>query len=135
MKKYIQTLFLVFTTIIAFNAKVHAQTIWTLSQTVGNVDCYYRLTPCNADTVVFLKFVNRNNSSKTVSWKEVFDTQFAGGVIGFFGRRQMTLSPGTTEQSVCGDVLYPDCLILPSEVSAIYVAKIYRFSFADITVN
>ena len=135
MKKNIKSLIFIFITAIALNAKVHAQTTWHLSQSVGNVDFYYSISACNADTVVLLKFVNNNSGNVTVTWKEVFETQFGSGIVGYYGPKQMILVPGTTEQTNCSSSDLPDCIILPTEVHPTYVAQIRNFGFADITVN
>jgi hypothetical protein len=135
MKKYIKSLIFIFITFIAINARVNAQTTWHLSQSVGNVDFYYSITTCNADSAVLLKFVNNNSGSVTVTWKEVFETQYGSGLPGYFGTKQMTLAPGITEQANCSSTTCAKCLITADRVNPGYMAKIYSFSFADITVN
>jgi hypothetical protein len=135
MKKYIKALMLIFIIAIAVNAKVYAQTTWQLSQTKGNVEFYYSMSTCNDNTVVLLKFVNKNKSSVTVKWKEVFETQFGAGVVGVFGEKQLTLVPGTTEQTNCSSTLNPKCIVRGDQVHPAYIAKIQKFNFSEIIVN
>jgi hypothetical protein len=136
MKKYIKALMLIFIIAIAVNAKVYAQTTWQLSQTKGNVEFYYSMSTCNDNnTVVLLKFVNKNKTNVTVKWKEVFETQFGAGVEGVFGVKEMTLVPGTTEQTNCSSTLNPKCIVRGDQVHPAYIAKIQKFNFAEIIVN
>jgi len=135
MKKYIKALMLIFIIAIALNAKVHAQAAWRLSQSKGNVDFYYSISTCNADTVVLLKFVNKNSVSVKVGWKEVFETQYGKGMAGYSGAKQMTIAPGVTEETNCLSASKPDCIIRSDEVHPAYIARIRNFSFAEITVN
>jgi hypothetical protein len=135
MKKYIKALMLIFIIAIALNAKVYAQTTWQLSQTKGNVEFYYSMSTCNDNTVVLLKFVNKNKSNVTVKWKEVFETQFGAGIVGVLGAKEMTLVPGTTEQTNCSSTINPKCIVRGDQVHPAYIAKIQKFSFSEIIVN
>lgn len=136
--KTIKKLFLV-TALLALTAmseKAQAQVTWTLSQTVNNVDFYYSIQTCGTDTVVFLKFENNNSNSVSITWNEVFETQYGAGQPRWDGlQQQLTLSSGITLQNDCVDVTTPQCLISPFEVSAAYPASVYSFAFAAITVT
>ncbi len=136
MKTKIKLLYLIALAIMtAASEKTNAQTLWTLSQTVSNVDFYYSMNVCASDTVVFLKFENNNTGNVTITWDEVFETQAGPGIVGFYGPKVLTLAPGITEQVDCVATIYPDCLILTSEVSPAYPAVILSFGFANVTVN
>ena len=134
MKTNIFICFIAFASIL-WVGNAQAQTQWTLGQSTGNVEFYYSITACGADSVVFLKFVNSNNTGVKVTWNEVFDTQEEAGAKGYFGPKTLVLQPGTTEQSDCSSVDCPDCLILPTEVSPAYPANIRHFAFSDVTVH
>lgn len=112
-----------------------AQVNWTLSQSVGNVDFYYSIQTCGSDTVVFLKFVNNNTASVTVSWNELFDSQAGAAQPSHYSTRQLTIAPGVTQQADCLDTTCPDCLILPEEMMQTYKAVVTGFAFAAITVT
>jgi hypothetical protein len=107
---------------------------WILDKTVSNVDFYYMISECDGKKVVFLKFVNRNNSKVKVSWKEVFSTQFEKKREGFKGKKELVLSKGETSESACNQVNVKECFVLPSEVSATYLAEISSFTFSDVQV-
>ena len=77
MKKIIQLLMLaaVFTltgfTLTGFTPAgeiAQAQTTWIPLDTVNNVEFYYHQSSCSGDTVLFLKVVNNNIDSVTVTW-------------------------------------------------------------------
>jgi hypothetical protein len=135
MKKQIIKMFLVaaFTAVAGFNYDARAQVAWTLSQSVGNVDCYYSITQCGSDNVVFLKFVNNNSGSATISWNEVFTTQAGTGQQSGV-TKQLTLAPGTTMQIDCADSSHPECLIGPADITVTYLAVISDFNFSNISV-
>jgi hypothetical protein len=108
---------------------------WILDKTVSNVDFYYLISECEGKKVVFLKFINRNNSKVKVSWKEIFSTQFEKNRAGYKGPKQLVLSKGETAQTNCNQVNIKECLVQPSEVSTTYLAEITSFSFSDVQVS
>jgi hypothetical protein len=120
---------------LALSGSSHAQSPWVLSQSKGNVELYYRIDVCGADSVVFLKFVNNNPAVVTVHWKELFDTQLEAGAAGFSGAKTLVLPPGVTEGNDCSQNTLPDCVILPAEVSPAYQAQIRGFAFTDIVIE
>jgi hypothetical protein len=117
------------------NERVQGQVTWTLSQTVSQVDCYYSLTVCDGKSAVFLKFVNNNAQSVTISWDEVFSTQMRTNAPGNPGAKQLFLPPGTTAPSGCADTGLPACIILGGDVSPTYVADISAFNFVNVSVQ
>ena len=108
---------------------------WVFHQTVNNVDFYHMLANCDGKKVVLLKFNNRNNHKVKVSWKEAFDTQFKKGEEGFAGKKILTVAPGETFASGCGDSRYKDLLIMPAQVSPTYIAEISAFEFKELKVS
>jgi hypothetical protein len=108
---------------------------WILDQTVENVECYHMLFNCEGRTVVILKFKNKNKSNVTISWKEVFDTQFQKGLTGILGEKQLVLAPGETGQYDCGTPKFKECITRGEQVSPAYYAEIKQFSFIDIAVT
>ncbi len=108
---------------------------WVFHQTVINVDFYHMLANCDGKKVVLLKFNNRNNHKVKVSWKEVFSTQFNKDVEGFAGKKILTVAPGETFASGCGDTKNKDLLILPAQVVPTYIAEIAAFEFKELKVS
>jgi len=111
------------------------QVQWVLGQTVSNVNFYYSIETCGADTIVLLKFENTNSQPVTVSWNEQFDTQLYQQAIGYYGTKTLVLPTGITEDTNCASVTIPECIIFPNEVDPSYFAEIAAFSFVAINVT
>ena len=108
---------------------------WILHSTIRNVDFYYRISDCNGNNVVFLKFNNRNGKEVKISWKEIFKTQFDTQKEGFKGTKQLSLPPGETAASDCASSSVKQCIVFASQVTPAYNAEIRQFSFKNITVT
>ena len=108
---------------------------WVFHQTVNNVDFYHMLANCDGKKVVLLKFNNRNNHKVKVSWKEVLTTQFDKEVESYGGKKVVTITPGETFASSCGDNKHKDLLIMPAQVVPTYIAEISAFQFKELKVS
>ena len=108
---------------------------WILDTTVNGVEFYHSIQECNGKKAVFLKFNNRNSYQVKVSWKEVFATQQEAKVEGGKGQKEMIIPTGVTVPASCTDNINRKNIVLPSEVSPMYVAEIRGYSFKDIQVT
>ena len=109
---------------------------WVLNKSVGNVDLYYKISDCNGEKVIFLKFDNKNNYDVKVAWKEaVADKTFGKVVECYYGEKQLTLAPGVTSQDGCGSVASPECLInLKTAIPTLPVDPL-NLEFKDVNVS
>lgn len=108
---------------------------WIYDKTVDGVHFSHSIADCSGKKVVFLKFENKNIYQVEVSWKEVFETQVDAATEGFSGSKTMTIPSGITMPAGCADAANKKNIILPSEVSPLYVAVIKKFDFKDIHVT
>ncbi len=109
---------------------------WIFDKSVGNVDFYHKISNCQGQNVVFLKFENNNKHNVKISWKEVFVTQQEEAKKeGFKSEKKLTLIPGQTEASGCEDTINKACIILPEQAFPTHKVAILQFEFKDITVN
>lgn len=110
---------------------------WTLDQSTGNVDFYYRIDNCSGQKAVLLRIVNRNDYEVQVNWKEFFtDANTRRTIEGFASEKELTLAAGrTVEARSCSDYDMAECLTLSSLVSPTSVVRIQDFEFRSVTVN
>lgn len=117
------------------NTTAHPTGEWVLDKTVSNVDFYHSITICNGKPVVFLKFINRNTGKVKVGWKEIFVTRTKARVLGFNGKKELLLAPGTTTPADCTDASNKKIVIHGGDVDPMSVVEITNFIFQDISVD
>ena len=109
---------------------------WVLDKSVSNVDLYYKISECNGEKVIFLKFDNKNNYDVKVAWKEAVADKVFGNVVDCYnGDKQLTLSPGITVQEDCNSALFPECRINVKNAIPTHVADPSSLEFKDVTVS
>ena len=108
---------------------------WKADATVNNVTFYHVVSDCNGRKVVLLKFVNKNTSAMTVSWKETVKTQMRPAENAFRGEQRLTLPPGETLVQDCSSISCKACVLTPEQVNPTYLAQILDYSFKDIKVT
>lgn len=52
--------------------QTYGQDDWQLAASKEGVEAYYRISTCNNESVVFLKFVNTTDQAVTISWHEEY---------------------------------------------------------------
>jgi hypothetical protein len=109
---------------------------WVLDKSVGNVDLYYKISECNGEKVIFLKFDNKNTYSVKVAWKEaVTDKTFGKEVDCYYGEKNLTLAPGVTLQDGCGSVLVPECQINLKTAIPTHPVDPLNLEFKEVTIS
>ena len=108
---------------------------WILDKSIDNVDFYYSITTCNGESVVFLKFDNKNTYDVKISWEESFiTTQVKEKRNGFNGVKNLVLHRGITAQEDCENIRYKECFILPVQVNPAYKPIVEVFEYKSIQV-
>jgi hypothetical protein len=109
---------------------------WVLNKSVGNVDLFYKISECNGEKVIFLKFDNKNDYSVKITWKEAIADKVFGNVVDCHnGDKQLTLSPGITVQDDCTSALSPECRINVQNAIPTHVADPFGLEFKNVTVS
>ncbi len=121
---------------IAFAQVGENKEAWVFDKTVDNVAFYHKITTCDGKKVVFFKFNNKNHKNVTITWKEVFVTQWKNiqkaGIIS--EQRQLLLTPGITSGSDCANGKQKNLLGSPKQTSPVYEEEIIQFNYKDIKV-
>lgn len=117
------------------NDKKQDNLTWKLDATVNNVSFYHVISECDGKKVVLLKFVNKNSSSVSASFKEFFTTQTGSEQTPFAGKIKLALRPGETVAQSCSDNTCKECLILPEQAFPTHKVTIQEFEFKDIDVS
>jgi len=109
---------------------------WVYDTSVNRVDFYHSITPCNGKNVLFLKLVNNNKNTVTVSWKELFAiTQETKKTEGYKGLKQITLQKGQTVEAACNSSSNIALITDPAEISPTQLVTIEDFNFIKINVS
>jgi len=109
---------------------------WVLNKSVGNVDLYYKISECNGEKVIFLKFDNKNNYSLKITWKEAIADKVFGNVVDcHYGEKQLTLPPGVTVQDGCSSISCPECQINMRTAIPTHEADPLNLEFKEVTVS
>ena len=111
---------------------------WQLNATESGVKCYYRLTECNGQKLVFLKFENTNRKAVSISWNESFVAKEdkTAAKQSSFGIKEMELLPGIIEAVSCESADMQGKLITrPRQTTPVYRANIISFSFTNVIVK
>jgi len=109
---------------------------WTLTKSAGKVDLFYKIGQCNGETVIFLKFDNKNDKSVTISWKEaVTDVKFGKTFEGQYGAKQLVLKPGITSSDNCSEASIGECVVRMTEIVPTFPAEPKSFEFKEVTVS
>lgn len=121
----------------AFSINSVAQTSpgWVLDNTVSNIKVYHKLTKCGDLDVVYLKFVNQNAGSKSISWDATYTTNKATPTTNPFGRQTLTVPAGEIEGDGCTASTNRALYTVAWEVGEGNAARIDAFSIANITVE
>ncbi len=110
---------------------------WVLDKTVANVVFYHKIATCDGKKVVFFKFNNKNTKAVTVTWKEVFVTQWKNiqkaGIVS--EQKQLLLAPGITSGSDCENNIQKILLTRPRQAAPVYEEEIVQFNFKEISVT
>ena len=109
---------------------------WVLDKSVGNVDLYYKISECNGEKVIFLKFDNKNNYDVKVAWKEAVADKTSGKVVlCYYGEKNLTLSPGVKLQDGCGSVVSPECMINLKTAIPTHPVDPLNLEFNEVTIS
>ena len=109
---------------------------WVLDTTVNNVIFYYKLVSCGDKKAVLLKFENKNNFDVEVSWKQIVGSkQIPNSNDELASNNTLVIKPGTTEPNDCSDTENAMLVVLPIEVSPMFIADIETFNFSSIQIR
>jgi hypothetical protein len=109
---------------------------WILNTTVNNVVFYHKLVSCGDKKAVLLKFENKNNFEVEVSWKQIVGSvQVPNPNDDLASNNTLVLKPGTTEPNDCSDIENDILVVLPNEVSPMFIADIETFNFSSIQIK
>jgi hypothetical protein len=109
---------------------------WVLDTTLNNVVFYHKLVSCGDKKAVLLKFENRNNFNVEISWKEIIGSkQEPNPNDEFSTTNTLIIQLGITQPIDCSDTTNAALVVLPVEVSPMFIADIESFSFSSITVK
>jgi hypothetical protein len=121
---------------ISFSAISGEDNKWTRDKSVSNVDLYYKISECNGEKVIFLKFDNKNDFSVKITWKEAIADKVFGNVVDCnYGEKQLTLPPGVTVQDGCSSISCPECQINVRTAIPTHEADPLNLEFKEVTVN
>jgi hypothetical protein len=110
---------------------------WTLNATVNGVECFYKITQCAEKKVVLLRFNNTTNKPVNISWGERFVVKSGSTNANktSYGKKQLKLSPGITEQADCGSSVRLELIAMPVQTTPVYTEEVITFDFSDLTVT
>jgi hypothetical protein len=109
---------------------------WVLDTTLNNIVFYHKIVPCGDKKAVLLKFENNNNFNVEISWKEIIGSkQVPNPNDEFSTTNTLIIQSGITEPIDCSDTTNAVLVVLPTEVSLLFIADIESFSFSSITIN
>lgn len=122
---------------IVFSMSVNAQDeSWTLQTTVENVNFYYQIVDCDDNSVILLKFDNKNDFDVKVYWKQIIGTeQVPNTTQESVQQFEVVLNSGVTAPEGCTDQTLENLVIMPFEVDPTYLAEITNFSFSSISIE
>jgi hypothetical protein len=135
-----------FLLLLAINAHAQARSDkkgWVFDKTVDGVDFYHKITNCEGNKLVFLKFENKNAFNVTVSWKETFiveqeerfRTKNSGKSERFSAQKSLVLSPGIMFESDCLAAKHMELVARPIPLSPADETEVMQFSFMEIKVS
>lgn len=108
---------------------------WVLEAELQGVSVYYRITRCDNEDVVYLKFENKNQGRVTLTWQEEFRTDGRQVRPGAQGQKSIRLDPGTTSETDCAAPQQPICLIRARQIVPTHRAKILHYSMSQLQVS
>lgn len=130
---------LLFTVCIHLNLSAQdnkpAKQTWVSDGSKNNVSFYHTIANCNGESVVLLKFINKNSRPVKIQYTQLFKTSKVPEMKeGFKKRIEILLPVGETLASGCTDEKREQLIITSKDVSLSYKAEIIDFRFSDITV-
>jgi hypothetical protein len=108
---------------------------WTLDTTVGSIKCYHKVSKCGDMVTVFVLFDNTGSGSQTISWDAQVTSNRSGVQSHPNGKLTMTLLPGLTKATSCGDGEPRELYIMAYEVDDGNDVNIYSYRFANCSVK
>jgi hypothetical protein len=110
---------------------------WTLYKTVANIEFYHQVAECDGKKIVLLKFNNKTQQKVTIQWKDSFEMN--PGEPNMLHQtsavKSIVLLPGTTSATDCNNTKQKALLSQPPQLSPIYKAEPFKFSFSEIKIK
>lgn len=106
-----------------------ADSTWILQSELNGVKAFYQITICESEQIVFLKLVNTNNSSVTVSWEDqlLFTGETSARKVKTTASKQV-LNSGETLFNSCTDKSNPVLISKPTESPIINIEAFQYFN-------